>query len=111
MRLQEAVGHRLNHTEFLELILQDELAVRNDRLVDRRIKAACFRELRALDDFDFSFNPSVKRKQIYDLATCRFTGKSYRLRNRAATEPSRPSHRRRPAASQAETATCQDKGT
>ena len=35
-------------------------------------KAAAFRELKTLDDFDWSFNPSIKKKQIYDLATCRF---------------------------------------
>jgi hypothetical protein len=37
-----------------------------------QVKVARFRELKALDDFDFSFNPSIKKKQIYDLATCRF---------------------------------------
>ena len=31
VRLQEAQGNGLNHSEFLELILQDELAVRNER--------------------------------------------------------------------------------
>ena len=31
IRLQEAAGHGLSHGEFLELILQDELAVRGDR--------------------------------------------------------------------------------
>jgi DNA replication protein DnaC len=61
-----------NHTEFLELILQDELAVRADRLMDRRIRVAAFREPRTLEDFDFAFNPSIKKKQIFDLAACRF---------------------------------------
>jgi DNA replication protein DnaC len=72
IRLQEASGNGLNHAEFLELILQDELAVRADRQIERRVKAASFRELRTLEDFDFAFNPSVKRKQIFDLATCKF---------------------------------------
>jgi DNA replication protein DnaC len=72
VRLHEAAGHGLNHAEFLEIILQDELAVRADRQLRRRIKAAQFRELKTLEDFDWSFNPSIKRKQIYDLATCRF---------------------------------------
>jgi len=72
VRLAEAAGNQLDHSEFLELILQDELAVRASRLVERRIRAAMFRELKNLDDFDFGFNPSIKRKQIYDLATCRF---------------------------------------
>jgi DNA replication protein DnaC len=91
VRLQEAAGHQLNHLEFLELILQDELLVRQQRQIDRRVKAADFRELKPLDEFDFSFNPSIKRAAIFDLATCRFiretkdvllvgppgTGKSY----------------------------------
>lgn len=72
IRLQEATGHQLNHMEFLELLLQDELLVRNQRLIARRVKAAQFRELKLLDDFDWSFNPSISRKQIFDLATCGF---------------------------------------
>jgi DNA replication protein DnaC len=72
VRLQEAAGHQLNHAEFLELVLQDELLVRDDRQIARRVKAADFRELRPLDDFDWSFNPAINRKQVYDLATCRF---------------------------------------
>jgi DNA replication protein DnaC len=72
VRLAEAAGHKLSYAEFLELVLQDELLVRKQRQVDRRVKAADFRELKPIDDFDFSFNPSIKRAQIFDLATCRF---------------------------------------
>ncbi len=72
VRLQEAAGHQLSHAEFLELILQDELLVRQERQIDRRVKAALFRELKPLDQFDWSFNPSIQKKQIFDLATCRF---------------------------------------
>jgi DNA replication protein DnaC len=72
VRLQEASGNGLNHAEFLELILQDELAIRAERLINRRVKTAAFRELKPLDQFDFAFNPSIKKKQVYDLATCRF---------------------------------------
>jgi DNA replication protein DnaC len=72
VRLQEAAGHNLSHAEFLELVLQDELVVRDERLVSRRVKAAAFRELKALDEFDWSFNPSLPKKPVFDLATCRF---------------------------------------
>ncbi len=72
VRLQEAAGNGLNHTEFLELILQDELAIRADRLMNRRVKVAAFRDPKTLEDFDFGFNPSIKRKQIFEPATCRF---------------------------------------
>jgi DNA replication protein DnaC len=72
VRLEEAAASRLTHAEFLELTLQDELAVRGDRQIRRRTKAAAFRELKTLDQFDFSFNPSINRQQVYELATCRF---------------------------------------
>ena len=72
VRLQEATGNQLNHLEFLELIVNDELAIRDDRAIERRIKQAGFRELKSLEGFDFSFNPSIKRRQIMDLATGRF---------------------------------------
>jgi DNA replication protein DnaC len=72
VRLQEAAGHQLSHADFLELIFADELAIRGERLIARRVQAAAFRDLKTLDDFDWRFNPSVPRKMIYDLATCQF---------------------------------------
>jgi DNA replication protein DnaC len=72
VRLTEARGNHLEHEEFLELLLADELAVRSSRQVERRVHAAMFREVKSLDEFDFAFNPSIKRRQVFDLATCRF---------------------------------------
>ena len=68
VRLQEATAGRLGHGEFLELILQDELNVRHQRQLQRRTKAADFRALKTLEDFDWQFNPSISRKQIFELA-------------------------------------------
>lgn len=72
IRLQEAQASRLSHLEFLELILQDEVAVRDHRKLDRRTKLACFRDLKTLDQFDWEFNTSLPRKQLFELATCKF---------------------------------------
>jgi DNA replication protein DnaC len=72
VRLQEAQGNQLSHLEFLELIISDEIALREDRAIERRVNAARFREKKTIEDFDFSFNPSIKRREIMDLATCRF---------------------------------------
>jgi len=72
VRLHEASGHQLSHVEFLELILQDELLIRQQRQIERRVKAAAFRERKSLEQFNWSFNPAIKRNQIYDLATGRF---------------------------------------
>jgi DNA replication protein DnaC len=72
LRLEQAAAGGLTHAEFLELLLQDELAVRQQRLIARRTKKAEFRELKPLDQFDFAFNPAINKQQIYELATCRF---------------------------------------
>ena len=71
-RLQEAAANRLSHGEFLELILEDELNVRAQRDLARRTKKAEFRSLKTLEDFDFSFNPSINSKVIYQLAAGAF---------------------------------------
>ena len=72
VRLQEAAANSLSHAEFLELILQDELAVRSQRQLGRRVKVAGFRELKALDQFDWGFNPGFPKKRLFDLAAGRF---------------------------------------
>jgi len=72
LRLQEATSHQLLHGQFLELILQDELNVRHQRQLERRKKLAHFREHKSLEDFDWSFNTSIPRARIYDLATGQF---------------------------------------
>ena len=72
LRVQEATSHQLPHLQFLELLLQDELNIRAQRQLERRKKAAGFRDLKPLEDFDWSFNPSIKRSQIFDLATGQF---------------------------------------
>ena len=71
VRLQEATANRLGHAEFLELICQDEINVRQQRMMERRTKAADFRGLKTLEDFDWSFNPASTAKtfMIWPLAT------------------------------------------
>lgn len=72
LRLHEAAANQLTHLEFLELILHDELAVREDRAIARRLNAAKFRDLKSIEDFDFTFNTTINRRQIMELATARF---------------------------------------
>ena len=79
LRLQEAAANRLAHEEFLEILLQDELNVRQERQLLRRTKAADFHRLKTLEDFDWRFNPNIPRKQIYDLATGQFIRQSIDL--------------------------------
>lgn len=72
VRLQEAAANRLGHSEFLELVLQDEINVRHQRHLDRRKYLARFHSLKTLEDFDWHFNTKLPKKDLFELATCRF---------------------------------------
>jgi DNA replication protein DnaC len=72
VRLEQAQSAPLGHAEFLELLVEDELARRADRLFARRLKAAGIVQVRDLSDFDWSFNPKIPRAKLVELATARF---------------------------------------
>jgi len=71
-RLQQATGASLPHREFLELLVEDELVRRADRLFARRLKQAGITELKELADFDWTYNPKLPRARLCELATGRF---------------------------------------
>lgn len=72
VRYQEAVANNLDYISFLENILDDELTKRKNNLLNRRLKAAKMPQLRSLDEFDFSFNPSIDKRVITELNTGSF---------------------------------------
>jgi DNA replication protein DnaC len=71
VRAQQARAESLGPLDFLGLLVHDELQRRRDRLVERRVKHAAFRDSRTLDTFNWTFNP-VDRALIFELATGRF---------------------------------------
>ncbi len=76
VRNQEAISSQLAYTDFLELLLEDELNKRRDRLFGRRLKAAHIPEMKSLENFDWSFNPKLPKPLIFDLATARFVNRN-----------------------------------
>jgi DNA replication protein DnaC len=71
IRAQQARAENLGPIDFLSLLVHDELQKRRDRLLDRRIKAAEFRDNRTLDTFDWKFN-ALDRALVFELASGRF---------------------------------------
>lgn len=71
-RVAQAQGGHLTHLEFLELLVSDELAVRADRLCQRRLKQAGVTDAKDFTDFNWSFNPKLPRTRLCELATARF---------------------------------------
>jgi DNA replication protein DnaC len=71
-RLQQAQAEPMAPIDLICCLVSDELTRRSDRLLERRRKAAGFRDLHTLDNFDFSFNKKMNRSLVFDLATANF---------------------------------------
>ena len=72
MRLDQAQKEGMAFSQFLEILLEDEVQHRaNKRLATRLIRAR-FEEEKNLEGFDFSFNPRLPAAYIRELATCQF---------------------------------------
>ena len=72
LRLEQAKAAPLEHLDFLDLLVQDELTRRADRLFVRRLKQAGIPQVKELSMFDWAFNPKIPRARLVDLATARF---------------------------------------
>ena len=72
-RLHQAQAEPTAPIDFLSCLVSDELTRRSERLLERRRKQAQFRDAqKALDNFDFQFNPKMNRSLVFDLATAAF---------------------------------------
>jgi DNA replication protein DnaC len=71
-RYSLAKTQEIDYLEFLETLVEDELARRRDSLLSRRIKLAQFPFQATLDTFDFTFNSDIPKRTIKDLASSRF---------------------------------------
>jgi DNA replication protein DnaC len=74
-RLQQAQAEPMAPIDLISCLVSDELTRRGDRLLERRRKAAGFRNLHTLDSFDFNFNKKMNRSLVFDLATGNFVAR------------------------------------
>lgn len=72
LRNQQAIEEKCSYVEFLEKLLEDEVERRGQKQLSLRLRRSSLDPGMTLEVFDFSFNPTINRQQIYDLATCAF---------------------------------------
>ena len=72
VRNQEAIQEKCTYVEFLQKLLEDEVERRGQKQLSLRLRRSGLAPSKTLEAFDFSFNPTIKRQQIFDLATCAF---------------------------------------
>jgi DNA replication protein DnaC len=70
LRMAEQQG--ISHLEFLQRLVGTQAQQRRERAIERRIRDACFREVKLLEDFNWKFNAAIDRAQIEQLATGEF---------------------------------------
>lgn len=61
-----------SHVEYLAEVVAEQAAATQNRRLAARLRYARFPYRRSIGDFDFSFQPSIDRKLVEDLATLRF---------------------------------------
>jgi DNA replication protein DnaC len=71
-RLKQAESGSLSCTEFLGLLLEDEANARADNRRQRLYKSAKLPFEKGLEDFDFTFQPSINKREIIELSSCQF---------------------------------------
>lgn len=69
---QRAATANMSYLDFLRGLVQEAIDAQDERGVAARIKAARLPYLKTLEQFDFSFQPSLNRSKILELATLRF---------------------------------------
>jgi DNA replication protein DnaC len=75
-RLQQAQSERTAPIDLVSMLVNDELTRRADRLLERRNKAAEFRDAgKTIDNFDFDFNRKMNRALIFELASGQFVNR------------------------------------
>lgn len=71
-RNRQAIDTKLAYTDFLALLVQDEVARRDQRQFAQRLRKAQVTGDKTFERFDYASSPSVSHALLADLATCRF---------------------------------------
>jgi DNA replication protein DnaC len=71
-RLSYAREKSLSYLDFLTLLLEDEQNNRRENSYRKRYSKAKLPAQKQIEDFDFSFQPSVDKRIINDCSTCQF---------------------------------------
>ena len=70
--LRRAETESWGHVQFLDRLLEEEIASRESRRIKNALKLAAFPFLKTLDAFDFAFQPSIEKARVMDLAALTF---------------------------------------
>jgi DNA replication protein DnaC len=70
--LGRADDGQLGYLDFLDLVLEEEHAVREERRIRHALRISKMPHHKTLDDYDFSYQPELDARKVRDLATLAF---------------------------------------
>ncbi|MFF0000041.1 IS21-like element helper ATPase IstB [Streptomyces avermitilis] len=70
--IQRADEAKMGYLELIDLVLAEELAVRDDRRFRNGLRLSKLPHHKTLEDYDFSFQPDLDPRKVKDLATLSF---------------------------------------
>ena len=70
--LQKAIHDKWSHLQFLTQMIEHEATSRQQRAIDRKIKAARFPVMKSLAQYDFSWPEKINEMQVRDLFRLQF---------------------------------------
>jgi len=71
-RNQYALDNKISYLDFLELVLDDEIASRQSNAYQRRLSQSKLNQQKRMDNYDFTYQPELDKKELMDLSACRF---------------------------------------
>lgn len=70
--LEDAGRQNWTHADFLEAAIKEELSAKRDKRIQMGTRMARFPYVKTIDQFDFSYQPSIDQRRLKDLTACRW---------------------------------------
>lgn len=71
-----AIENKASYMDFMELLIEDEHVNRLSNSFSKRLNKSKINTQKNLDSFDFNYQPDLNKKQLMDIASCRFVNEN-----------------------------------
>lgn len=79
LRNRYAIENHTTYLEFLEMLVEDEYSSRQASAYQARLRESRINSQKVLDSYDFSYQPQLDKRMVFDLASCRFIEQNHNI--------------------------------
>lgn len=77
--LEEATGKEISYLELIYSLCQGEIKAREEKAAERRMAYAQFPFIKTIEDFDFTYQPGITKRQVNQLLDMQWLDQAYNL--------------------------------